>query len=111
MERTNSPDNVTTDIAGAQLILAEKRTSLAVVRTAIAVIALPLSVVTALIAFSRYYDIVHNLPMLIPLLVVCLVLTVLGIYLLIRAMLRIHHQDELLRKLKERDPAIREMLD
>lgn len=39
----------------AQLILAEKRTSMAAMRTGIAVFALPLSVLGLLIATSRYY--------------------------------------------------------
>jgi len=111
MKDSNSSNGVQTDIARAQLILAEKRTSLSVVRTAIAVIALPLSVVTALIAFSRYYDVTHNLPLLIPLLFVCLSLVLIGAYLLWRSLRRIRHQDMLLQKLKELDPELRDMLD
>ena len=99
------------DIARAQLILAEKRNSLAVVRTAIALIALPLTVVTFLIASSHYYDVTNNLPMLGPLLFVCVVLVVLGAVLLGKSLLRIRHQDFLLRKLNDRDPELRQMLD
>jgi uncharacterized membrane protein YidH (DUF202 family) len=111
MEDTNPSHDVDADIARAQLILAEKRTSLSVVRTAIAVMALPLSVVTALIAFSGYYDVAHNLPLLIPLLTVCFCLVVLGAYLLGRAILRLRHQDVLLHMLRDRDPEIRDMLE
>jgi uncharacterized membrane protein YidH (DUF202 family) len=111
MKHSLSQNDVTTDAARAQLILAEKRTSLSVVRTAIAIIALPLSIVTALIALSRYYDVVHNLPLLIPLLLICLGLTVVGIYLFVRSLRKIHHYDHLLRRLKERDPEISELLD
>jgi uncharacterized membrane protein YidH (DUF202 family) len=111
MEETNPSEDMQTDIARAQLILAEKRTSLSVVRTGIAVIALPLSVVTALIAFSRYYDVMHNLPLLGPLLAVCMFLVSFGTYLLGRSLFKIRHQDMLLRKLKERDPELRKMLD
>jgi uncharacterized membrane protein YidH (DUF202 family) len=39
-----------------QVLLAEKRTALASMRTGIAVFALPLSVLSALIATSRYYS-------------------------------------------------------
>jgi uncharacterized membrane protein YkgB len=39
-----------------QVLLAEKRTALAGLRTGIAVFALPLSVLSALIATSRYYS-------------------------------------------------------
>jgi len=98
-------------MARVQLILAEKRTSLSIVRRGIAVMALPLSVVTALIAFSRYYDITHNLPLLVPPLLVCLLLILLSAFLLGRSLLRIRHQDLLLRKLKDRDPELRQMLE
>ncbi|MGA8239636.1 MAG: hypothetical protein WB818_03615, partial [Desulfobacterales bacterium] len=43
----------------AQLILAEKRTSLAALRTGITVFALPLSVLSLLIVTSKFYDVVH----------------------------------------------------
>ncbi|GAB4342750.1 MAG: hypothetical protein Kow0099_20540 [Candidatus Abyssubacteria bacterium] len=105
------PDSQSADIARAQLILAEKRTSLAVVRTAVAVVALPLSVITALIAFSRYYDVAHNLPLIIPLVFMCLALFVFGAFMLVRALVRIRHQDRLLERLKQRDPELKEMLD
>ena len=39
-----------------QVLLAEKRTALASLRTGIAVFALPLSVLSVLIATSRYYN-------------------------------------------------------
>ncbi|MGD8916882.1 MAG: hypothetical protein PVH35_09820, partial [Syntrophobacterales bacterium] len=51
-----------------QLLLAEKRTSLATMRTGIAVLILPCSVMSLLIATSKYYDIVHVMPLFIPLL-------------------------------------------
>ncbi len=111
MESSDSRHSVETDVARAQLILAEKRTSLSVVRTAIAVIALPLSVVTALITLSRYYDVPRNLPLLVPLLLICVLLFLVGVYLFVRSLRKIRHQDHLLRKLKERDPEIRELLD
>ena len=41
-----------------QLLLAEKRTALAVMRTGIAVFALPLSIFSALIATSKWYEVV-----------------------------------------------------
>ncbi len=98
-------------MAHAQLILAEKRTSLAVIRTAVAVVALPLSIITALIAFSGYYDITHNLPLIIPLFLMCLALFVFGAFMLVRALVRIRHYDRLLEKLKQRDPELKDMLD
>ena len=50
-----------------QLLLAEKRTSLSVMRTGIAVLVVPLSVLSLLIATSKYYDIFHVISMFITL--------------------------------------------
>ena len=47
-----NPDNLI--FGEIQVLLAEKRTALAALRTGIAVFALPLSVLSALIATSRY---------------------------------------------------------
>ena len=48
------------------MLLAEKRTALASLRTGVAVFALPLSVLSALIATSRYYSIEKVMPLLAP---------------------------------------------
>ena len=50
-----------------QVLLSEKRTALAGLRTGIAVFALPLSVLSPLIATSRYYNIERVMPLLLPL--------------------------------------------
>lgn len=84
----------------AQLILAEKRTSLAAMRTGIAVFALPLSVLGLLIATSRYYDVLHVLPLILPLGILLLALIVLGGYLIIHALRNIHHYDRMMLQLK-----------
>ncbi len=87
-------------IGEAQLILAEKRTSLAAIRTGIAVFALPLSVLGLLIATSKFYDVLHVLPLILPLGFMLLVLIVLGSYLIIRALRHIHRNDRLIHELK-----------
>ena len=84
----------------AQLILAEKRTSLAAMRTGIAVFALPLSVLGLLIATSRYYDVLHVLPLIVPLAIMLLALITLGSYLILRALGNIHRYDRLIHQLK-----------
>jgi uncharacterized membrane protein YkgB len=94
-----------------QLILAEKRTSLAALRTGIAVFALPLSVLSLLIATSRYYDFVQVMPLLVPLLAVSAGLACLGGYLVIRSILRIRHEDRLILKIKKKHSNIGEFLD
>jgi hypothetical protein len=95
----------------AQLILAEKRTSMAAMRTGIAVFALPLSVLGLLIATSRYYDVLHVLPLIIPLSFMLLALIILGSYLIIRSLKNIHRYDRLIHQLKACHSKLSEFLD
>jgi uncharacterized membrane protein YidH (DUF202 family) len=81
------PDNVI--FGEIQVLLAEKRTALAALRTGIAVFALPLSVLSALIATSRYYSIEKVMPLLAPLMLLNLGLVVLGTWLVFRSIHRI----------------------
>jgi len=99
------------DIPRIQLILAEKRTSLAVMRTGIAVFTLPLSVITVLVATSRYYSFFENYYFLIPLLIICIGLVVLGVYLVHRSVMRLWKQDALIEKIKSEDPTLSIFLD
>jgi len=69
-----------------QLLLAEKRTSLATMRTGITVFVLPLSVI-------------------------CVALVLLGSYLIVRAVIRMRHQDSLIMKLKRKHRWIAEYID
>ena len=94
-----------------QLILAEKRTSLAVMRTGIAVFALPLSVLSVLVATSRYYNIAHVMHWLLPLLVLCTGLVLLASYLVIKAIIKMRHYDHLILEIKRNDSAIAEFID
>jgi uncharacterized membrane protein YidH (DUF202 family) len=95
----------------AQLLLAEKRTSLAVMRTGITVFALPISVLSVLVATSRYYDFNQALPLLLPLLVLCAGLVVLGAYLTHRAVWKIRRYDRQIQGLKKKSKAIAEFVD
>ncbi len=107
-----STDYQDTIIVGeAQLILAEKRTSLATMRTGIAVCALPLSVIGLLIATSRYYDVLHVMPLFVPLVALCALLLVLGAYLIGYSAIKLHRQDRLLKQLKAKHSRIAEFLD
>src|ERR1041385_8713767 len=94
-----------------QLILAEKRTALSSLRTGIAIFALPLSVLSVLVATSKYYDPTRVLHFLLPLLVLNLALVVLGCYLIIHAMWRLRHYDRLIQELKRQHSAIAPFLD
>ena len=48
--------NISEAISSIQLLLAEKRTSLALMRTGVAMLAIPLSVLSLLITTSKYYE-------------------------------------------------------
>jgi len=96
-------------ISQIQLILAEKRTSLSVLRTGIAVFTLPLSVLTILIATSRYYHVFDILALLIPLLGLCLGLVALGIYLIIKSSRSIMHYDAIIKRLKQQDELLKQL--
>ena len=103
----------TTSIAinEVQLILAEKRTSLAVMRTGIAVLVLPLSVLSVLIATSKYYDVFHVLHLLVPLGILMLILLALGVYLIVRSIIRMRHYDLLIREIKLKHSIVAEFID
>lgn len=89
-----------------QLLLAEKRTSLSVLRTGIAVFALPLSVLSVLITTSRYYDPAKVMHFLAPVIALSAALIILGTYLVVRALRKLHAQDRLIAQLKLKSRAI-----
>lgn len=94
-----------------QLLLAEERTSLSVMRTGIAILALPMSVFSLLVATSEYYEISNVLHFLVPLFVVCLLLIMLGGYLIVRSINNIRHFDKLIRRVKLEHSAIAKFLE
>jgi len=91
------------------LLLAEKRTSLAVLRTAIAIFTLPLSVFTVLIATSRYYEISASLHFIIPLFAICFVLIILGVYLIFRSFRRLKDIDHKIQEIKSNEECMRDI--
>jgi hypothetical protein len=90
-----------------QVLLSEKRTALSSMRTGIAVFALPLSVLSVLIATSRYYSI----GKVIPLLLLNLGLVVLGSWLVFHSIGRLHHYDRLIRELTQKYRSLAEVVD
>ena len=94
-----------------QILLSEKRTSLSVMRTGIAVFALPLSVLSVLIATSRFYTLSHVLHLLIPLMILLVLLILLGIYRVTHAFRRIRSYDQFIRKLKNRYGILTELVE
>jgi uncharacterized membrane protein YidH (DUF202 family) len=104
-----TPDNMI--FGEIQVLLAEKRTALASLRTGIAVFALPLSVLSALIATSRYYSMEKVLPLLLPLMLLNLGLVVLGSWLVFRSIHRIHHFEHRVRELSEKYRSIGQFIE
>src|SRR6266436_4328732 len=94
-----------------QVLLSEKRTALSTMRTGIAVFALPLSVLSVLIATSRYYSIGKVMPLLVPLLLLNFGLVVLGSWLIYRSIHRIHHYERRIRELSQKYRSIAEFIE
>ncbi|AGF77913.1 hypothetical protein UWK_01352 [Desulfocapsa sulfexigens DSM 10523] len=110
MSEDNKHD-VAAAVTDIQLLLAEKRTSLALMRTGIAVLALPLSVLSLLIATSKYYEAIDVLSFLIPLAILLSFLVGLGLYLIIRSIRRMHRNDALIHRIKLKYEEIAEYVD
>jgi uncharacterized membrane protein YidH (DUF202 family) len=111
MNAKNSKDEMNILVNKIQLFLAEKRTSLAVMRTGIAVFVLPLSVLSALVATSKFYDFFKVIHFMIPLLVLCAAMITLGAYLVIRAIIRIKHYDRVIKDMKKENKVLSQFLD
>jgi len=94
-----------------QLLLAEKRTALSSLRAGIAVFALPLSVLSFLVATSKYYQPLRVLEFLVPLLALNAGLVGLGCYLIVHSILRIRHYDKVIKEIKRQHSAIAEFVD
>ncbi len=109
---TNEPPELDNLIFGEiQVLLAEKRTALAALRTGIAVFALPLSVLSVLIATSRYYSFGKVMPLLVPLLLLNFGLVMLGSWLIYRSIHRIHHYELRIRELSQKYQSIAEFIE
>src|SRR5437667_1246757 len=94
-----------------QVLLAEKRTALSSLRTGIAIFALPLSVLSVLIATSRFYSMGKVLPLLVPLLLLNVGLVVLGSWLIYRAIRHLHRYDHRIKELTQKYHSIAEFID
>ncbi|HLH56789.1 MAG TPA: hypothetical protein VKY92_24600 [Verrucomicrobiae bacterium] len=106
------PQGIKPEVFGeVQLLLAEKRTSLASLRTGIAVFALPLSVLGLLVATSKYYEPGRVLPLLLPLLALSAGLALLGIFLIVRSVKHLRGHDRMIQKIKRKYGAIAEYLE
>jgi hypothetical protein len=104
------PERLPLLIDEAQLILSEKRTALSLMQTGIAVFALPISVLSVLVATSRYYTISSVIPWLIPLLLLNAGLVALGVFLIGRALKRIHGLDRMIQDLRSQSKDIAKLV-
>jgi uncharacterized membrane protein YidH (DUF202 family) len=93
------------------LLLAEKRTSLSALRTGMGVVAIPLSVVSFLVATSNHYELLKVAYLLAPLWAACSLLFLLGMYMIMRALVRIRRYDERITDVKGKDAEIRSLID
>ena len=110
-ETNGLPTQDTVIFGEIQVLLAEKRTALASLRTGIAVFALPLSVLSALIATSRYYSIEKVMPLLGPLMLLNLGLVVLGTWPVFRSIRRIHHYEARIKELSHKYRSIAHFIE
>ena len=111
METDDAPKLDNLIFGEIQVLLAEKRTALSSLRTGIAIFALPLSVLSVLIATSRYYSMGKVMPLLVPLLLLNLGLVVLGSWLIYRSIHRIHHYERRIRELSQKYRSIAEFIE
>jgi uncharacterized membrane protein YidH (DUF202 family) len=94
-----------------QLILAEKRTSLASLRTGIAVFAIPLSIMGILVATSRYYEVSDVMPLFVAVMVINIFLLALGAFLVIRSIIKLRYEDRMINKIKRKHSVVAEFID
>jgi len=108
----NKPSEVDAFVLNeVQLLLSEKRTALSTLRTGIAVFALPLSVLSVLIATSRFYDVLQVMHLLVPLLLLNAGLVALAVYLIVHAVRRIHRYDRHIQELKRKHSTLAQLID
>jgi uncharacterized membrane protein YidH (DUF202 family) len=94
-----------------QLVLSEKRTALSLLRTGIAILVIPMSVLTVLLAASRYFDLTHQLKYAIPLTIMNIGLIVMGLYLIVKAIRQIKKCDLSASLLLKHSEYLRDLLD
>ncbi len=93
-----------------QLLMSEKRTALSIMRTGIAILALPLSVLSVLIATSRYYDVGRIVHLYVAVLALCGILVGLSVWLIVRAILRIRDLDRVIRRVRTKFPNLADVI-
>lgn len=80
-------------------------------RTGIAVLALPLSVMSLLIATSKYYSVMKVLYFLVPLGILNVALIFFGAYLIIRSIILMRHYERYINEIKQKHSIIGEFIE
>jgi hypothetical protein len=93
-----------------QLLLAEKRTSFALLRTGVSVALVPLSLISLLIATSKLWNVWDVYWILVPLALVLMLLVSLGGYLILHALHHLAHNDRVLIGLRASDTLLEDLL-
>jgi uncharacterized membrane protein YidH (DUF202 family) len=95
MDGQTQQSNMRTSLALIRTIDAEKRTHLAELRTGIGILTIPMSLLTILIATSNYYQIHTVLGFILILVMGIIALSLVGGYLVIRALQKIRATERL----------------
>jgi len=66
---------------------------------------------SALVATSRYYEILDVLHLFIAVMAINALLLILGAYLIVRAVIRLRHEDRMINDIKRRHSVIAEFID
>lgn len=93
-----------------QLLLAEKRTSFALLRTGVTVSLIPVSIWTVLVTTSRLWNPFDVMWLLAPVMIVAVALFGLGNYLVVHALIHLRHCDRTLAGLRRTDTLLEELL-
>ena len=96
-------------IAEVQLLLAEKRTALAILRAGMGIFLLPLSLFTALIATSKFYDVGEVFLLIAVVVGVSIALMVLGVWLIWRSIRRIRRIDHKIAEIKQKSAELKHL--
>ena len=94
-EKARESGDLRTTLAIIRTIEAEKRTHLAQLRTGIGILTIPMSLLTILIATSEYYMIDQVLTFIAGLVFGIIVLSVVGGYLVVNALIKLRKSDKL----------------
>jgi uncharacterized membrane protein YdbT with pleckstrin-like domain len=111
MELTRKDDKEALIIDEIQVLLKEKRTSLAVMRTGITILIVQIMVSGFLIATSKSHQFLELLHVAIPFYAINAFLLLLGLYLIISSLVHIRHYDRTILSLKKKHRRISDLMD